>query len=100
MTDDFLQLENRLRLNRHQMSNPELRDRIVRAVATELSSAPRWDGWRWLATAAVVLLVLNISMISASQNEFTSGPVGDGDQLSAELHAIKMIEAQNNRDFQ
>lgn len=55
-----------------------LRHRVMRAVHTELTNAPRvasFSLWPWAAIAAAALIALNLSLVSGSATEFTGGLV-------------------------
>jgi len=100
MPQDLAELENRLRNRSDAEPAIDLRDRVMRAVAVELArpvrSAPigRWDNLYWAAVAAGVLIVLNISMLFASQDEFSIWPAPSAHQMTSEIQAIQKLEAQ------
>jgi hypothetical protein len=94
---DPYEFENRLRSQLEPAA--DLRDRVMSAVTTELaasvrSSKSRWpDQFYWVAAAAA-LLVMSLSMISASQEEFSIPPKHSPDQIGAEIQALRHIEQQ------
>ncbi|MGD0770495.1 MAG: hypothetical protein ABSB42_20105 [Tepidisphaeraceae bacterium] len=104
MPMELVELENRLRARPGDEPTAGLRDRVLQAVAESVlpeqpSSAGPWDGWYWAAVAAGILIVLNLSMISASQDEFSARPALSPNQTSAELQTLRMLEAQQEGIF-
>lgn len=102
LPENLRDLEDRLR---SRVFEPDLglRARVMRAVeseivATEPAQRPAASaGWGWAAIAAAIVLVANLSMISASQNEFSLEPAPSANQASAELRAIQRLENQEGR---
>jgi hypothetical protein len=106
MSRDFIRaelkdLEDRLRQRRNAEPPADLRIRVLRAVAAELakpaesSGLTRWGAEWWAAVAAAVLLVANLSMVSASQSAFSIRPAGDpAQQMAREMQVIGQLEAQ------
>jgi len=98
------ELEDRLRTRPAVKPTAGLRDRVLRAAAasalpSETSSAAPWKTWYWAAIAAGILIVLNLSMISASHDEFSIRPAGQPDPMAAEMQALRLIEAQQEGTF-
>jgi hypothetical protein len=100
MPPELVELENRLlRREGGDAGAAELRDRVLRAISEPpLSSQPpstgRWAGWYWAALAATVLLVLNLSQITASESEFSLLPQPNPNQTAAEYQALRQLESQ------
>ena len=99
-------LENGLRAQLRYEPSLTLRGQVMSAVEAELSlsvgsspTKPGWDGWSLMAVAAAVMVVLNVSLISASHNEFSVGSSNGVDSLSTELRALQSAENHNNGDF-
>ena len=104
MPAELVELENRLRARPGGEPTAGLRDRILQAVAASAlaeqpPSAGPWDGWSWAAIAAVVFIVLNLSMISASQTEFSDRPAISTNQITEEVQALRQTEAQQEGLF-
>jgi len=106
ISKELLELENRLRNRSADEPLTHLRNRVLGAVATELAVprqsalSPQWDGGWWAAVAAGVLIVLNLSMVCASQNEFSVRPSrGAQQQITTELQAVRQLEAQQEGLF-
>jgi hypothetical protein len=106
ISTELLELENRLRNRSADEPPAHLRDRVLGAVATELAvprqsaSGGQWDSGWWAAVAAAVLIVLNLSMICASQNEFSIRPArGTSQQITTEIQAVRQIESQQEGLF-
>ena len=96
MTDSD-EFENRLRSQLEPAA--DLRDRVMSAVATELAvsrqtSKSRWPDQFYSAAAAAALLVMSLSMICASQEEFSILPKHSPDQIGAEIQALRHLEQQ------
>jgi hypothetical protein len=97
MSDEWIDLESRLR--RVQASEPpDLRDRVMRTVNAELASSrtlPLKNGnWYWPAIAASALIVMNLSMVSASQETFAPRAVPSRQEWTAEIHALQSVSVQ------
>ncbi len=104
MPPELVELENRLRARQGEDPTAGLRDRVLQAVAESLVPGQplpdgAWDGWYWAAIAAGILIVLNLSMISASQDEFSVGPAPGPNQMGAELQALRVLEVQQEGIF-
>ncbi len=106
MSEELIELEKRLRFRPVEGQPPELRQRVLNAVADAVAQTPapavpagRWDIRYWAAVAAVVFVILNLSMISASQTEFSAGPAVSPDQLKAEIQTLRQLESQPERPF-
>jgi hypothetical protein len=100
MPAELVELEDRLRGRAGEEPGAGLRDRVLRAVAE--AAAPAQSsvaGWHWAAIAAGVLVVMNLSMISASQTEFSLGPASGLNQMAAELAALRQTEARQEGIF-
>ena len=105
MPKELVEVEKRLRGRVYDEPTAELRERVMRTVAAELAK-PRqasffgeWDVGAWAAVAAGVLVVLNLSMISASQNEYSIRPAHGANQMLAEIRALQRLEAQQEGSF-
>jgi hypothetical protein len=98
MPSELVELENRLLARRGVEPPAGLRDRVLRAVA-ESALPKRGDGWYRAALAAAVLVAINLSMIWASQTEYLVRPSPSANQISAELHALRLIESQQGGTF-
>jgi hypothetical protein len=98
MPADLVELENRLRVRPGHEPPADLRDRVLRAAAESAlkrqSSVERWNSWYWAAVAAAVLLVMNLSMVSALQTQYSVRPTPGANQLTAELQAMQQLEAE------
>jgi len=101
MSRELVELENRLRARPNDAGeSDELRSRVMGAVAVELakplqsSRAGQWDGRYWAAAAAAVLIVMNLSLVSASREAVSIHPSVNSDQLSLELQWVRQLEAQ------
>jgi hypothetical protein len=99
-------LENRLRARPVESPPADLRQRVLNAVAVATAQSPapvisgsQWEIHHWAAVAAVVFVVLNLSMISASQAEFSVGPTANSRQIKIELQTLRQLEAQQERPF-
>jgi hypothetical protein len=105
MPPELLELENRLRARAGDEPGAGLRGRVMQTVAAELatrarpSAAETWNGWWWAAIAAGVLIAMNLSMVVASQNEFTLRPAPSPNQMTAELQALWLLESQQEGQF-
>jgi hypothetical protein len=106
MSSELVELENRLRARPDDAEESgDQRSRVMAAVAVELakprqsSSAGQWDVRYWAAAAAAVLIVLNLSLICASQDEFSVWPMRDANQMTVELQAIRQVEARQEGTF-
>jgi hypothetical protein len=103
MPAELVELENRLRDRPQDEPTADLRDCVLRAVAESALrkqlSAGRWDGWYWAAIAVGVLVVTNLSMISASQTEFPVRPTPGPSQMSAESQALRHLESRQEGQF-
>jgi len=100
-------LENRLRYlapGEHTGGHPHLRDRVMRAVNIELTAQKhsteslQLPAWYWPAIAAVILIVMNLSLVSASRDSFSLHPMS-GNQITAEIHALEILESQQQGQF-
>ncbi|MGD0390799.1 MAG: hypothetical protein ABSC42_17785 [Tepidisphaeraceae bacterium] len=98
MPAELVELENRLRARPGDEATAGLRDRVLRAVA-ESSSAGALGAWHWAAIAAAALIVLNLSMIWASQEEFSVRPALGPNQVAAEFQALRQLETQQEGAF-
>jgi hypothetical protein len=103
---ELAELENRLRGRAGAEPSADLRDRVLRAVASELAvprrspKAGQWDSGWWAAVAAGVLIVINLSMVCASENEFSVRPAcGNQQQRTTEIQAVRQLEAQQEGLF-
>jgi hypothetical protein len=100
--DDLIELENRLLALAVDKPSVEFRQRVLRAAEAELQNSrgddvpQAWDCWSWMALAAAVLIVLNVSLISASSSEFTNGPSISADSVHSELDAIRIFDESAN----
>lgn len=99
MSKELVELENRVHQRTDLEPTAEFRHRVMSAVGSELArschaSARTRDGRYWLAAAAAVLIVLNLSMVSASQDEFSVRPGRSLNQMVSDFHAIRQVEAQ------
>jgi hypothetical protein len=98
LPEELRELENRI--SRLSMGSPsaDFRSRLLGAVNTELamrlSTPPARDSWYWITAAASILIVLNVSLISASRCEFSFGPSASPAPLTAELNALRTVENQ------
>ena len=106
MSPELTELENRLKNRAGPEPTADSRDRVLGAVAVELArpaqapSVPQWDSGWWAAVAAGVLIVLNLSMASASENEFSLRPASNaGQQITVEFQALRQLEAQQEGIF-
>jgi hypothetical protein len=100
----LVELEDRLRGRPVDRPTPGLRDSVLRAAADSTlpvrsSYAGPWKAWYWAAIAAGVLIVLNLSMISASQDELSVLPARSLDQVAAEIQALQALEAHQEGAF-
>jgi hypothetical protein len=98
--DELVELENRLRGRSRAEPGGDLRDRIMHAVRVELPVpaqravlAGKW-GWHKAAIAAGVLIIMHLSMISASVSAFSAGSTRGGNQTVTEFQALQRLEAQ------
>jgi hypothetical protein len=101
---ELIALENRLRGRTRARLPGGMRDRVLASVAEANSQrrAPardQWDVWSWAAIAAAVLIAMNLSMICASQAEYSMRAVPNANQVNAELHALQLIESQQEGIF-
>jgi hypothetical protein len=99
-------LEDRLRRRVGMEPSANLRTRVLGAVAVELrkppgsSSAAGWAAGWWAAAAAGLLIMLNLSMVCASQNAFSIRHAGDpARQMAREIRVIQQLEAQQEGIF-
>jgi hypothetical protein len=106
MSDELMKLEAQLRSRSVDEPPADLRQRVLNAVAVTTAQSPapvisgsQWDIHHWAAVAAVVFVVLNLSMISASQGEFSSGPAVTTNQITTELQALRRVETQQEGPF-
>jgi hypothetical protein len=104
MSTTFTEFENRLRDRLDHEATADLRDRVMTAIGAELarpaqSSARRWDNQYWAAVAAGVLIVLNVSMVWASHDEYSVSPAHGSQQMTAEIQAIRQLEMQQEGIF-
>ncbi|MDP9174459.1 MAG: hypothetical protein M3O30_11415 [Planctomycetota bacterium] len=104
LPQELIDLENQLRARPISSPTAGLRDRILRAAAESASPpqstpAGQWTSGYWAAAAATVLIVMNLSMISASPNEFAIAPAPSPDQIAAELQALHQFETQQEGQF-
>ena len=107
MNDDTLPPElttlvERLRARRAAPPTDDFRHRVLDAVAGELSSAGAdpddvFPIERLWPIAAAVLIILNLSIIFASQDSFS---IGKAKSDAAAIHALNMYEAQQERSLQ
>jgi hypothetical protein len=100
MNDDSLppelsDLEARLRA-RPNIEPVNLRQNVLSAVAAELATTPRWNLLYSAAAsaAAMLLIVLNLSLISATHDEFSIRSAATAAQMTAELQALRQFESQ------
>jgi hypothetical protein len=96
---ELRQLENRLRGRTCAQLPGGMRDRVLASVAEANSqrrspARDQWDAWSWAAVAAAVLVAMNISLVSASQNEYSVRPVPAPIQVGAELQILQQFEFQ------
>ncbi|HWB53271.1 MAG TPA: hypothetical protein VG722_03735 [Tepidisphaeraceae bacterium] len=98
MNDELTEFENCIREALRKEPEIDLRNGVIRAVHTELKASKEAlstnQSWLWAAIAASVLLVMNLSMISASRDAFSISPREGSQSISMELQAIQMITAQ------
>jgi hypothetical protein len=101
ISTELAELENRLRRRAGDEPSADLRDRVLSAAANELAvprrfpNAGQWDSGWWAACAAGLLIVLNLSMVCASENEFSIRPGrGTQQQITTEMQAVRQIESQ------
>jgi hypothetical protein len=104
MPGDLVELENRLRARPHSEPSAGLRNRVLRAAAeaalpVQSSSPGQSEGWYRLTIAAAVLVAMNLSMIFASQSEFSVRSVSSPNQMATELQALRLIESQQEGQF-
>jgi hypothetical protein len=93
------ELEDRLRQRTGREPGGDLRKRVMIAVTEELAAPVRpvvghWDDRYWAVAAAGVLIVLNLSMMWASQDQFSVRPAQNPHQMPVELQAIQQLETQ------
>jgi len=93
MNDSLIELELRLQNTPRKAPPADLRSRVLTAVADELVIRPKTI-WPWPAIAAGVLIVLNLSAIWASQDQFRLSQIADRDVSISEIHLLRMMEAQ------
>jgi len=102
---ELVELENRLRHRACDEPTAALRDRVLRAAGAEAALSERSPGtgrsnaWTWAAVAAAVVVVMNLSMISASLTEFSIQPLTSPNQMAAEIQAIRLLESQQEGTF-
>lgn len=105
LSNELTELENRLAARTVDGPTAALRDRVMQSVTDELalqqkpSSIGQSEDWNWVAIAASVLLVINVSMISASRNEFSIWSAQSRNQTVSEIQAIRLIQAQQEGTF-
>ena len=100
ISTDLTDLENRLRKRHDPRPAVDLRDRVLRAVAAELaqprqsSSVPHWQSGWWAAVAAGILIIMNLSMICASDSAFSARAPTAPRQLATDLQDVRLLESQ------
>ena len=101
ISTELTELENRLQSRTDIEPAAAFRDRVLSVVATELAKpaqsppVPRLDSAWWAAVAAGILIVLNLSMVSASGNEFSIRPMRNAEQqMTTEFQALRQLEAE------
>ncbi|HEY1687165.1 MAG TPA: hypothetical protein VGG19_20560 [Tepidisphaeraceae bacterium] len=97
------ELENRVRGALAVEPSSNLRNRIMRNVGSELTITGRSNqsaNWYWPAIAAMVMIVFNLSYVSASRNEFMLQPKADMQQLAGQFHQLQIMQAQEEKLFQ
>jgi hypothetical protein len=104
MSPELIELETRLRARPVEEPTADLRQRVLNAIAHEsrqaLTSGPDSGSWNirhWAAVAAAVFVVLNLSMISASQGEFFGASAVSGHPTAMELRTLRQLETQQER---
>lgn len=102
---ELTELANRLFARSVDEPTGALRNRVMQSVAHELalpqqpSSVGQAGDWQWAAIAAAVLIVMNLSMVFASQTEFLVWSRPNRDQTASEIHAVRVLEAQQEGAF-
>lgn len=99
MPAELVELENRLADRAAGEPGAGMRERVMRAVAEAAAPARSSGGWHWAAVAAGVMVVMNLSMICASQTEFSIDPGPGLNQMGAELAALRQAEARQEGMF-
>jgi hypothetical protein len=101
---ELTELENSLRRRPVAQPTEGLRERVLRSTAqATLRPQPtqfgKWDSWSWAAIAAAVLIAMNLSMICASQAEYSMRSPPNVNGIDAELHAVQWIDSQQEGIF-
>jgi len=91
---ELMDMENRLHARPADQPSPGLRARVLQAAASATPSSSQWNAWAWASIAAALLVAVNLSMISASQTEFSIRPARGPDQFTTELQTLQQLEAQ------
>jgi hypothetical protein len=99
MSMKLVELENRIRARVTPGPAADFREGVMGRVAGEIgkqrqSRIGRWDIGYWAAAAAAILIVLNVSMMRASQDEFSIGRAWRPGQVTAEIQTIRQLETQ------
>jgi hypothetical protein len=94
-SDDFSDLEARLRGRAGEEPPPDLRDRVLRAVVAHLNapSSPPRQGFAWYlsAVAALVLLGMNLSLIAASVTRFGNQPTISAGRIDGDIQSLRAL---------
>jgi hypothetical protein len=97
---ELAELESRLIGRSTIAPSADFKDRIVTAAerADEARSAfNRWGSLQWSAAAAAILIVLNLSMIAASETAVSPHSPSDPVPMARYLQLLQQVEAQQNR---
>ena len=92
MENDLDDFENRLRTRLAPQPSAALRSRVLQAVGAELNAPRKYRHWPAMAAAAMILL--NLSMVCATQDAFAFRRANGPQQIAAEIQAIRQIESQ------
>jgi len=97
---ELAELESRLRSRIGYEPSAGFRARVVGAAERVHASRPmviQWGPMQWSAAAAAILIVLNLSMISASQTAFSLDPPRERVSLASYLQILQQADVQQNR---
>jgi hypothetical protein len=105
MSAELSEFENRLRGRSDDEPTGALRARVISAVTAEMrlqrksSFFERSDERAWASAAAALLVALYLSMMFAARDAYSISPPHSTGQVTAELRAIRELEAQQEGMF-